>query len=92
MQVKDVFIVWTLLVVFVAAFAITSQALIFDENSQTFVDTLGEMLKRAYWPMFGQYNLDEWDQGVLVLVLASPIRTVHFHTDRLHARTPYVQY
>lgn len=67
---KDVFIVWTLLAVFLAAFAITSQALIFDENSPDLVDTVGEMLKRSYWPMFGQYNLDEWDQSALSLSLS----------------------
>ena len=56
-------IVWTLLAVFVMAFAITSQAIIYEMPSEFGYGTLAEMIARAYWPMFGEYNMKEWDQG-----------------------------
>lgn len=62
-QIKDVLIVWALLVVFLMAFAITSQAILYEGPSNLGYDTLAEMIGRAYWPMFGEYNMDEWDQG-----------------------------
>lgn len=59
-QVKDVAVVWTLLGVFVLAWAISSQALLYLEPSELTLDTIGAMLMRSYWSMFGQYNFNEF--------------------------------
>lgn len=59
-QVKDVAVVWTLLGVFVLAWAISSQALLYMEPSELTLDTIGAMLMRSYWSMFGQYNFNEF--------------------------------
>lgn len=59
-QIQDVAVVWTLLGVFVLAWAISSQALLYDKESQFNLDTLQTMLMRSYWPMFGQYNFNEF--------------------------------
>ena len=63
-QIKDVVVVWTLLGVFLLAWAISSQALLFIEESKPNLDTIGAMLMRSYWPMFGQYNFGEWNTSM----------------------------
>lgn len=53
---------------FVLAWAISSQAILYKDPSILSLDTIGSMLTRSYWPMFGQYNFQEFQNSVLSLV------------------------